>query len=137
MAKITTTIESDASGNSDVILSSPDHSAIPSKDWKCAAGVYQLHPTDVCRPCTVQWTALPIISWVIPFIGHVGISTSDGEISDFSGPYSVTVGSLMCGPARRIWKLDVADRDTYDGAVHAGAICYARRMHKYAAESVP
>jgi hypothetical protein len=32
------------------------------------------------------------IRWLIPFIGHMGICTSNGIIRDFAGPYVVSVG---------------------------------------------
>ena len=47
------------------------------------------------------WSPIPLLSWIIPFIGHIGISTSEGLIhgkdrihdlnliSDFGGPYWV------------------------------------------------
>ena len=40
---------------------------------------------------TVVWTTLPLVSAILPTIGHVGIADSHGVIRDFSGPY--TVGS--------------------------------------------
>jgi hypothetical protein len=117
------------------------HDAMASNDcsaetWSQAPGVYLLTSTGVRRPCVVEWTALPLISWLFPFVGHVGISTSEGEVTDFAGPYHVGVGALMCGPARRVWALDIIDREAYDAAVHAGAICYGRRMHKYVVSAI-
>jgi hypothetical protein len=32
-----------------------------------------------------------ISSWLFPFIGHMGIATSDGVIRDFAGSYFVSV----------------------------------------------
>ena len=34
------------------------------------------------------------ISWILPFIGHVGIATANGVIYDFAGPYFVSVRLL-------------------------------------------
>ncbi|KAK2966421.1 hypothetical protein RJ640_003691 [Escallonia rubra] len=36
-------------------------------------------------PCCLVWTPLPVVSWLAPFIGHVGICREDGAILDFSG----------------------------------------------------
>ena len=44
-------------------------------------------------PCSIVWTPLPIISWLIPLIGHMGICYSNGVIRDFAGPYVVTVNT--------------------------------------------
>jgi hypothetical protein len=46
-------------------------------------------------PCSIVWTPLPIISWLIPLIGHMGICYSNGVIRDFAGPYIVTVKSMI------------------------------------------
>ena len=46
-------------------------------------------------PCCIVWTPLPLITWFIPFIGHMGICTSTGIIRDFAGPYFVSVCMLF------------------------------------------
>ena len=38
---------------------------------------------------TILWSPLPPITWLIPFIGHMGIATSRGVACDFQGPYTV------------------------------------------------
>ena len=43
----------------------------------------------------IVWTPLPLLSWLFPFIGHVGIATSDGMIHDFSGPYTIHVCAFV------------------------------------------
>uniref|UniRef100_A0A3B4YE63 Transmembrane protein 222a n=1 Tax=Seriola lalandi dorsalis TaxID=1841481 RepID=A0A3B4YE63_SERLL len=45
-------------------------------------------------PYCIVWTPIPILSWVLPFIGHMGICTSSGVIRDFAGSYFV---SGSCG----------------------------------------
>ncbi|KAK3018123.1 hypothetical protein RJ639_004582 [Escallonia herrerae] len=42
-------------------------------------------------PCCLVWTPLPVVSWLAPFIGHVGICREDGAILDFSGSNFVNV----------------------------------------------
>ena len=37
----------------------------------------------------ILWSPLPIITWIIPIIGHLGIADSRGVISDFQGSYYV------------------------------------------------
>jgi len=34
---------------------------------------------------------LDLDSWLLPFVGHLGIVTSDGLIHDFAGPYTINV----------------------------------------------
>ena len=38
---------------------------------------------------TILWSPLPPITWLIPFIGHMGIANSKGIANDFQGPYTV------------------------------------------------
>jgi len=40
-------------------------------------------------PFTIVWCPIPLLTWLLPFIGHLGIVTSDGTIHDFAGPYFV------------------------------------------------
>lgn len=35
-------------------------------------------------PYAIVWAPIPILSWLYPFIGHVGIARSDGTILDFA-----------------------------------------------------
>jgi len=44
-----------------------------------------LHPLSF----TILWSPLPPITWLIPFIGHMGIASSRGVANDFQGPYTV------------------------------------------------
>ena len=40
-------------------------------------------------PLSITWTALPGITWFLPFIGHTGIACAQGKIYDFAGPYYI------------------------------------------------
>lgn len=51
-------------------------------------------------------------------------------VTDFSGPFTITVNSLMGGPARRVWRLDDVPVDNeYDQAIFDAACVYGKRMH--------
>jgi hypothetical protein len=50
------------------------------------------------HPHSIVWTTLPILSWIFPFIGHVGITDSKGHIYDFSGNYQVDNDNFVFGP---------------------------------------
>ena len=65
-------------------------------------------------PCCVVWTPLPLITWLLPFIGHTGIGMSDGVIHDFAGPYTVTVDDLAFGETHKYVQLDIRDFQKYD-----------------------
>ncbi|KAL2317907.1 hypothetical protein Fmac_031783 [Flemingia macrophylla] len=57
-------------------------------------------------PCCLVWNPLPVVSWLAPFIGHVGICREDGVVLDFSGSYNVNVDDFAFGPAARYLQLD-------------------------------
>ena len=42
-------------------------------------------------PFSIVWTPLPLLTWLFPFIGHLGIARSDGLVHDFAGPYYIHV----------------------------------------------
>lgn len=57
-------------------------------------------------PCCLVWTPLPVVSWLAPFIGHVGICREDGTILDFSGSNFVNVDDFAFGAVARYLQLD-------------------------------
>ncbi|KAJ8464665.1 hypothetical protein OPV22_027217 [Ensete ventricosum] len=72
----------------------------------------KLGPIDPERarfPCCIVWTPLPVISWLIPFIGHIGICREDGVILDFAGPNFVCVDHFAFGAVARYVKLNRED----------------------------
>ena len=54
-------------------------------------------PINSRYPNYIVWTPLPLITAILPCIGHVGICTSDGIIHDFSGPYYISVDDMAFG----------------------------------------
>ncbi|KAK8719868.1 hypothetical protein OTU49_013724, partial [Cherax quadricarinatus] len=57
-------------------------------------------------PCCIVWTPLPLLTWFIPFIGHVGIAYTSGVIRDFAGPYFVSEDDMAFGWPTKYWPLD-------------------------------
>ncbi|KAJ8751315.1 hypothetical protein K2173_016498 [Erythroxylum novogranatense] len=66
----------------------------------------EINPKEAKFPCCLVWTPLPVVSWLAPFIGHVGICREDGVIIDFSGSYLVNVDNFAFGSAARYLQLD-------------------------------
>jgi transmembrane protein 222 len=60
-----------------------------------------IDPKGARFPCCIVWTPLPFITWLVPFIGHLGICREDGVILDFAGPYFVSVDSFAFGAVTR------------------------------------
>ncbi|KAK4388753.1 3-dehydroquinate synthase, chloroplastic [Sesamum angolense] len=66
----------------------------------------EVDPQKVKFPCCVVWTPLPVVSWLAPFIGHVGVCREDGTIIDFSGSNLIQVDDFAFGPVGRYLQLD-------------------------------
>ncbi len=86
-------------------------------------------------PFCIIWTPLPVISWILPFIGHMGIATSTGIIRDFAGPYYVSENDMAFGWPTRYWQLDLSKvgassnrKDAWDRAVADASDEYKTRM---------
>ncbi|EAY15658.1 D4Ertd196e protein, putative [Trichomonas vaginalis G3] len=65
---------------------------------------------------SIVWTQIPILSWLCPALGHVGVVDSHGVVFDFQGPRSVGRGRMLFGDPMQCWKLDV-DTDIFDNAI--------------------
>ncbi|EAY21472.1 hypothetical protein TVAG_199110 [Trichomonas vaginalis G3] len=66
--------------------------------------------------CSVVWTKLPLLSWICPAIGHVGVTDSHGIVYDFEGPYYIGKGNMLFGRPLYRWKIDI-DPQQWDGAL--------------------
>ncbi|XP_020504606.1 transmembrane protein 222 [Labrus bergylta] len=85
-------------------------------------------------PYCIVWTPIPILSWLLPFIGHMGICTSAGIIRDFAGSYFVSEDNMGFGRPTKYWKLDVDKvcgngAATWDKAVFDASEEYKCRPH--------
>lgn len=61
----------------------------------------KVNPARARFPFSIVWTPLPLITWLIPLIGHTGIGMSDGIIHDFAGPYFISIDDLAFGEAHK------------------------------------
>jgi len=87
---------------------------------------------DINRfPCCIVWTPIPMLTWMFPFIGHMGICTSAGIIRDFAGPYFVSHDKMGFGEPTKYWQLDESRVHTgsWDQAVQQASDEYMTRMH--------
>ncbi|RNA30262.1 transmembrane protein -like [Brachionus plicatilis] len=87
-------------------------------------------------PGCIVWTPLPLISWFLPFIGHMGICYTNGVIRDFAGPYFVSEDHMGFGRPTRYWRLSTDKipfvqnkKETWDRAVQEASDEYKKRMH--------
>ncbi|XP_061616765.1 transmembrane protein 222 [Phyllopteryx taeniolatus] len=93
-----------------------------------------INPLAARFPHCIVWTPIPVLSWLFPFIGHMGICTSSGVIRDFAGPYFVSEDNMAFGKPTKYWMLDVSKvyaggLSAWDMAVHDASEEYKHRMH--------
>ena len=90
---------------------------------------YDLHRYPFC----LVWTPIPLITWLLPFVGHMGISSSAGIIRDFAGPYFVSFDDMGFGWPTRYLVLEESKveggRNSWDEAVEKASNEYKTRMH--------
>ncbi|XP_048771741.1 transmembrane protein 222-like [Ostrea edulis] len=87
-----------------------------------------------CRyPHCIVWTPIPCLTWLFPFIGHMGIATSAGVIRDFAGPYYVSEDDMAFGRPTKYWQLDLLNvpkgKEKWDKSVAEASEEYKHRMH--------
>mmetsp|Transcript_12988 Transcript_12988/g.39313 ORF Transcript_12988/g.39313 Transcript_12988/m.39313 type:complete len:166 (-) Transcript_12988:229-726(-) len=83
-----------------------------------------------CFPYCLIWTPLPLITWILPFVGHMGICDSSGTIHDFASPFHINRGRLTFGDPTRYIQMTEVGRDSWDRAVEA-ARCEYSQGHTY------
>jgi hypothetical protein len=83
----------------------------------------------------ILWSPLPVLTWIVPFIGHLGVADSRGYSHDFQGPYSVGTSRkaiMAFGPTTRYLKMDIgqlSNADRWDEAIREADRVYSGRMH--------
>jgi len=85
----------------------------------------------------VVWSPLPPITFLLPFVGHLGITDSRGVASDFRGPYFVgDDGRMAFGPPTRALSMKQrvlvdlgVSSERWDECVRNANEVYRGRMH--------
>ena len=51
-------------------------------------------------PFSIVYTPIPLVTWVLPFVGHVGVCSSSGLIYDFAGAlFAATLSDVVISQA--------------------------------------
>lgn len=83
-------------------------------------------------PFCIVWTPIPLLSWLFPVIGHMGIAYSTGVIRDFSRPYFVSEDDFAFGSAAKYYQLDpklaVDGVRGWDEGIDKASNIYCKRM---------
>lgn len=84
-------------------------------------------------PFCIVWTPIPLLTWLFPFIGHMGIALSSGVIRDFAGPYYVSEDNMAFGRPTKYWQLNPSKckngASGWDSGVTEASEIYKGRMH--------
>ncbi|XP_076291552.1 transmembrane protein 222 [Lasioglossum baleicum] len=92
-----------------------------------------INPDRQRFPFCIVWTPLPILTYFLPFIGHMGIATSTGVIRDFAGPYHVSEDNMAFGKPTKYWQLNHVKAKGgargWDAGVAEASEIYKSRMH--------
>lgn len=93
----------------------------------------RIDPSKSRFPHCIVWTPIPCLTWLFPFIGHMGIALTSGVIRDFAGPYYVSEDEMAFGEPTKYWQLDITQlkggKDTWDKAVSDASEEYKGHMH--------
>lgn len=117
-----------------------------SPEERNVEGVLDVH-RDL-YPFSIVWCPIPLLTWILPFVGHMGIADSRGVIYDFAGPYCIGEGDFAFGRPTRYLQLSpskvsayspnaaatLEDSQTaqliaYNDAIDVGNSIYCKRMH--------
>ena len=100
--------------------------------------VGKLDTTKDSYPFAIVWSPIPLLTWLFPFIGHMGIADSAGTMYDFAGPYFIGFKELAFGrptryllldPAKIKAQGDVSAIKRWNRGIRAGNKEYSKRMH--------
>lgn len=93
----------------------------------------QIDPKRKRFPFCIVWTPIPVLSWLFPVLGHMGIALSSGVIRDFAGHFTVTEDNMAFGKPTKYWQLN-PDRveghvQGWDRAIIEASEIYKTHMH--------
>lgn len=82
----------------------------------------------------ILWSPLPPITWIFPFIGHMGIADSNGIASDFQGSYYVgDRGRMAFGEPTRALRMNIEQlpggAEQWDEMIREANRIYSGRVH--------
>ena len=82
-------------------------------------------------PCCILWTPIPPFTWFAPFVGHMGITDSQGLLHDWGGgPIAAChPRNMMFGHPARYIQLRPKDRSAWDEAIAQADREYLEHIH--------
>lgn len=74
-------------------------------DYPATLKLEKIDPSRERYPFCVVWTPIPLLSWIFPMIGHMGVCDSQGIIHDFGGSYFISKDAMLFGDPVKYWDL--------------------------------
>lgn len=91
------------------------------------------HPSRNIFPFAIVFGALPLLSWLLPFIGHMGVCDSQGFTHDFAGSQYITKNRFMTGRVLRYYTIPIDQygitAEQWDKAVQHADEHYSHEYH--------
>ena len=83
-------------------------------------------------PYCIVWTPIPLLTYLIPCIGHTGIGNSSGIIHDFAASFFVSVDNFAFGKPTKYIQLELTEQEKneWDNAILKGDKKYNKEEHK-------
>ncbi|OMJ67080.1 hypothetical protein SteCoe_35852 [Stentor coeruleus] len=79
---------------------------------------------------SIVWAPIFPISYIFPFFGHVGVTTSDGTIHDFSGSHIVNENKMRFGPPVKYVELSINDSKAWDSIIRTTDEEFCKCKHR-------
>jgi len=103
------------------------------EDNNTTNGIVEMDHKRSKYPHSIVWTPIPLLTWIFPVIGHMGIAYTNGKIRDFAGPYFVSEDHMAFGKPTKYWILDpnLAEGGSsgFDRAIYEASEEYKTRVH--------
>ncbi|GET89736.1 hypothetical protein, conserved [Leishmania tarentolae] len=64
-----------------------------------------IDPVREHYPFCIVWSPIPILSWILPFVGHIAVCDSQGRVYDFQGSYLIGQDRMLFGSPVKYWDL--------------------------------
>jgi len=69
---------------------------------------------------SIVWTPIPIVTWFFPFIGHMGITDSNGVVYEFMNLHAQPADGLSFGPVTRYIPFEEDEFEKWADAITHG-----------------
>ncbi|CAJ1027795.1 Protein of unknown function (DUF778), putative [Leishmania lindenbergi] len=64
-----------------------------------------IDPVHEHYPFCIVWSPIPILTWFLPFVGHIAVCDSQGRIYDFQESYRIGQDRMLFGNPVKYWDI--------------------------------